>query len=65
MPALAAPAAVDAPKFHSASSSVSIAHACIVNLDEPGLGKTNIVHALGAAALYTRVDVEVDATITA
>ena len=46
----AAPATADAPKFHSASSSVDSAGALVVNFDERGLGNTNIDYTLTADA---------------
>ena len=46
----AAPATADAPKFHSASSSVDNAGALLVNFDERGLGNTNVDYTLTADA---------------
>ena len=48
--ALASPAFADAPKFHSASSSVNNAGALVVNFDERGLGNENIDYTLTASA---------------
>jgi hypothetical protein len=66
VPAPAAPAAADAPKFTWASSSVNTANARVVNLDERGLGETNIDHALSAdaTALCACVNAEVGRTVT-
>jgi hypothetical protein len=52
--ALAVPAWADAPKFHSATSSVNNAGALVVNFDERGLGNENIDYTLtaDATALY-------------
>ena len=46
----AGPASADAPKFHSATSSVNNAGALVVNFDERGLGNTNIDYTLTADA---------------
>ena len=46
----AAPAWADAPKFHSATSSVNNAGALVVNFDERGLGNDNIDYTLTADA---------------
>jgi hypothetical protein len=48
--ALASPAFADAPKFHSATSSVNNAGALVVNWDERGLGNLNIDYTLTADA---------------
>lgn len=48
--AFAAAASADAPKFHSASSSVNGAGALVANFDERGLGNTNIDYTLTADA---------------
>src|SRR6266702_1559060 len=48
--AFAAPASADAPKFHSATSSVNNAGALVVSFDERGLGNTNIDYTLTADA---------------
>jgi len=48
--AFAAPASADAPKFHSATSSVNNAGALVVNFDERGLGNENIDYTLTADA---------------
>jgi hypothetical protein len=48
--AFAAPARADAPKFHSATSSVNNAGALVVNFDERGLGNDNIDYTLTADA---------------
>jgi hypothetical protein len=46
----AAPASADAPKFHSATSSVANSGALVVNFDERGLGNTNIDYTVTADA---------------
>jgi hypothetical protein len=48
--ALAGPAWADAPKFHSATSSVNNAGALVVSFDERGLGNENIDYTLTADA---------------
>lgn len=48
--AFAAPAVADAPKFHSATSSVDNAGALVVSFDERGLGNENIDYTLTADA---------------
>jgi hypothetical protein len=48
--AFAGPASADAPKFHSATSSVNNAGALVVNFDERGLGNENIDYTLSADA---------------
>lgn len=56
--ALAVPAWADAPKFHSATSSVDNAGALVVNFDERGLGNENIDYTLtaDATALYACIN---------
>ena len=56
--ALASPAFADAPKFHSATSSVNNAGALVVNWDERGLGNLNIDYTLNAdaSAVYACVN---------
>jgi hypothetical protein len=49
----AAGALADAPKFHSASSSVNNAGALVVNWDERGLGNLNVDYTLAADASAT------------
>jgi hypothetical protein len=46
----AAPASADAPKFHSATTSVSDAGALVASFDERGLGNVNIDYTLTADA---------------
>jgi hypothetical protein len=48
--ALAGPAMADAPKFHSATSSVDGAGALVADFDERGLGNENIDYSLTADA---------------
>jgi hypothetical protein len=48
--AFAGSALADAPKFHSATSSVNNAGALVANFDERGLGNTNIDYTLTADA---------------
>ena len=48
--AFAGPAMADAPKFHSASSSVDNAGALVADFDERGLGNENIDYTLTADA---------------
>jgi hypothetical protein len=48
--AFAAPAWADAPKFHSATSSVANSGALVVNFDERGLGNDNVDYTLTADA---------------
>ncbi len=48
--AFAAGALADAPKFHSATSSVNNAGALVASFDERGLGNTNIDYTLTADA---------------
>lgn len=48
--AAALPAFADAPKFHSASSSVNSAGALVVSFDERGLGNEDISYSLRASA---------------
>jgi len=50
---LAASALADAPKFHSATSSVNDAGALVVAFDERGLGNDNIDYTLTAKATAT------------
>jgi hypothetical protein len=54
----AAPALADAPKFHSATSSVNNDGALVVNFDERGLGNENIDYTLtaDATALYACIN---------
>jgi len=47
---LASAAFADAPKFHSATSSVNNAGALVVNFDERGLGNENVTYTLTADA---------------
>jgi len=56
--AFAAPASADAPKFHSATSSVNNAGALVVNFDERGLGNDNIDYTLTAdgTAVYACIN---------
>jgi hypothetical protein len=56
--AFATPASADAPKFHSATSSVNNAGALVVNFDERGLGNTNIDYTLTAdgSAVYACIN---------
>ena len=56
--ALASPAFADAPKFHSATSSVNNAGALVVNWDERGLGNLNIDYTLtaDASAVYACIN---------
>jgi hypothetical protein len=51
-------ASADAPKFHSATSSVSNAGALVVNFDERGLGNENIDYTLTASgtAVYACIN---------
>ena len=51
--AFASPALADAPKFHSATSSVNGAAALVVDFDERGLGNENIDYTLTADASAT------------
>ena len=51
--AFAAVAQADAPKFHSASSTVNNAGALVVSFDERGLGNENIDYTLTADATAT------------
>jgi len=51
--AFAAPAQADAPKFHSATSSVNNDGALVVNFDERGLGNENVDYTLTADATAT------------
>jgi len=53
MGALVAAASADAPKFHSATSSVNSAGALVVSFDERGLGNENIDYTLTADASAT------------
>ena len=48
--AFAGPAMADAPKFHSANSSVNSAGALVADFDERGLGNANIDYTLSADA---------------
>ena len=48
--AFAAAASADAPKFHSATSSVNGSGALVASFDERGLGNTNIDYTLTADA---------------
>jgi len=48
--AFAGPAMADAPKFHSATSSVNNAGALVADFDERGLGNENIDYTLTADA---------------
>jgi hypothetical protein len=56
--AFASPASADAPKFHSATSSVNNAGALVVNFDERGLGNENIDYTLtaDASAVYACIN---------
>jgi hypothetical protein len=56
--AFASPALADAPKFHSATSSVNNAGALVVNFDERGLGNNNIDYTLtaDASAVYACIN---------
>jgi hypothetical protein len=56
--ALAGPAMADAPKFHSATSSVDGAGALVADFDERGLGNENIDYTLtaDATALYACIN---------
>lgn len=56
--AFAAPAVADAPKFHSATSSVNNAGALVVSFDERGLGNENIDYTLtaDASAVYACIN---------
>ncbi len=56
--ALAGPAWADAPKFHSATSSVNNAGALVVSFDERGLGNENIDYSLtaDASAVYACIN---------
>lgn len=53
-----APAALAAPHFHSAKSSVTNAGALVVSFDERGLGNDNVTYALtaNATALYACIN---------
>jgi hypothetical protein len=56
--AFVAAAAADAPKFHSATSSVNNAGALVASWDERGLGNTNIDYTLtaDASAVYACIN---------
>jgi hypothetical protein len=56
--ALAGPAMADAPKFHSATSSVDGAGALVADFDERGLGNENIDYTLmaDATAVYACIN---------
>ena len=50
---LAAPAQADAPRFHSATSTVNASGALVVSFDERGLGNENIDYTITADATAT------------
>jgi hypothetical protein len=56
--AFSAPALADAPKFHSATSSVNNAGALVADFDERGLGNENIDYTLtaNASAVYACIN---------
>src|SRR5262245_16387954 len=56
--AFSAPALADAPKFHSATSSVNDAGALVADFDERGLGNENIDYTLtaNASAVYACIN---------